>query len=215
MTTPLVERLSGLSGLSVTDVLRVINSAPRRYKVFPIEKRRGGFRIVAQPSRELKMLQRIVVNKILVDLPVHDVAHGYVKGKGIRTNALAHKNARYILKMDLENFFPSIKPIDFARYFARRRDLRFDINEKRQLYSLLFWKPKGQQGLRLCIGAPSSPLISNALMYDIDSRLKELADQRHIIYTRYADDMTFSCQEKGVLQAWQQVVEHVVESSGS
>lgn len=215
MTTSLVERLSGLSGLSSADVQRVIHSAPRRYKVFAIEKRGGGHRIVAQPSRELKMLQRIIVSRILADLPVHEVAHGYVRGRGIRTNALAHKDAKYILKMDLENFFPSIKPLDFARYLARRRDTRFDLVEKRQLYSLLFWRPRGQQGLRLCIGAPSSPFISNALMYQIDESIKRLADQRQIVYTRYADDMTFSCQEKNVLHAWQRVVEEIVESSRS
>src|SRR5690606_17176263 len=144
MMTPLVERLSGLSGLSSVDIQRVIRTAPRRYKVFPIEKRGGGYRIVAQPSRELKMLQRITVNKVLTDLPVHEAAHGYVKGKGIRTNAMAHKGARYILKMDLENFFPSIRPLDFARYLVRMKDNRFDLVEKRQLYSLLFWRPKGE-----------------------------------------------------------------------
>ena len=212
MTTPLVERLSSWSGLSSADIERIIRSAPRRYKAFEIEKRGGGFRMVAQPSRELKLLQRFIVDRLLVELPVHEAAHGYVRGRGIKTNAAAHLHARYLLKMDLENFFPSIHPIDLARRLSRQPDVVLSQDEKRQIYSLLFWKPRGLQ-MQLCIGAPSSPFISNSLMYDLDVAITALANDRGVTYTRYADDMTFSCVDKGVLPDLQPLVERLIESS--
>ncbi len=212
MSTPLVHNLSALSGLSAADIERIIRSAPRRYKVFPIEKRGGGIRIVAQPSRELKLLQRMIVDRVLADLPVHESAHGYVRGRGIKSNALAHSQGRYLLKLDLENFFPSIRPLDLARRLSRVSKISLELEEKRQLYSLLFWRPRGA-GMQLCIGAPSSPLVSNALMYDVDVAISALTTERGVIYTRYADDMTFSCAEKGVLPELQTLVENVIESS--
>lgn len=212
MNTPLVKNLSAWSGLSYADIERIIRSAPRRYKVFQIEKKNGGFRTVAQPSRELKLLQRLVVERVLADLPVHESAHGYVRGRGIKSNAFAHSQGRYLLKMDLENFFPSIRPLDLARRLSRMSKSPLKLDEKRQLYSLLFWRPRGL-GMQLCIGAPSSPFVSNALMYDIDVAISTLAVERGIIYTRYADDMTFSCANKGVLPAFQATVENIVESS--
>lgn len=212
MSTPLVQILSVWSVLSSADIERIIRSAPRRYKVFSIEKKGGGVRIVAQPSRELKLLQRLVVDRVLANIPVHESAHGYVRGRGIKSNALAHSQARYLLKMDLENFFPSIRPLDLARRLSRLSNISLGLDEKRQLYSLLFWKPRGL-GMQLCIGAPSSPLISNALMYDVDVAISALAIERGVIYTRYADDMTFSCADKGVLPELQALVENVIESS--
>lgn len=214
MTYPLVENLSSWSGLSSPDIERVIRSAPRRYKVFTLEKKRGGLRTVAQPSRELKLLQRLVVDRVLTGLPVHDAAHGYMRGRGIKSNALAHVQGSYLLKMDLENFFPSIRPLDLARCISRWMNGRFSLVERRQLYSLLFWRPKGR-GLQLCIGAPSSPFISNALMYDLDCVIGRLAAERNIVYTRYADDMTFSCATKGTLSDWQLEVQHFIENCRS
>lgn len=213
MSSSLVDRLSGWTGLPSADVERVVRSAPRRYKVFSIAKRSGGFRTIAQPSRELKVLQRSIVDRVLGDLQVHEAAHGYVGKRGIKSNALAHKGAQYVLKMDMENFFPSFRPLDLARYLSRTAPDRFSLEEKRQLYALLFWRPKGSVGLRLCIGAPSSPLVSNVLMYEIDDALFRNAEGLGIVYTRYADDMTFSCSEKGVLPQFQAVVERTVESA--
>jgi RNA-directed DNA polymerase len=212
MITSLVESLSIWSGLSGADIERIIRSAPRRYKAFSIKKKNGGLRVVAQPSRELKLLQRLIVDRVLAELPVHNAAHGYVRGRGIKSNALAHSHAKYLLKMDLESFFPSIRPLDLARRLSREPKILLTLEEKRQLYSLLFWKPRGLR-MQLCIGAPSSPFISNALMCDVDVAIASLAIEREVVYTRYADDMTFSCENKGVLPELQALVERVVESS--
>lgn len=197
--TELASSLSRWSGLQATDVERLIRTAPRRYKVFTIPKRNGGERVVAQPSRELKMLQRLVVERVVNDLPVHDAAHGYVTGRGIKTNATLHAGSNFILKMDFADFFPSIRPGDLGRHLKRYLREPFNAAERVQLYRVLFWRPRGESSLRLCIGAPSSPFISNTIMFGLDEILSSAAKERGITYTRYADDLTFSCGRKGVL----------------
>jgi len=199
MPTELASKLSLWSGLQVADVEHLMRTAPRRYKVFRIPKRNGGDRVVAQPSRELKMLQRLVVERIINDLPVHDAVHGYVAGRGIKSNAAQHADSNFILKMDFSDFFPSIRPGDFGRHLKRYLHTPLNAIERVQLYRLLFWRPKGESSLRLCIGAPSSPFVSNTIMFRLDEIFCSAAKVQGITYTRYADDLTFSCRHKGVL----------------
>lgn len=210
--TELASNLSLWSGLQATDVERLIRTAPRRYKVFTIPKRNGGERVVAQPSRELKMLQRLVVERVVNDLPVHDAAHGYVTGRGIKSNAAQHAGSNFILKMDFVDFFPSIRPGDLGRHLKRYLHKPFSAAERVQLYRLLFWRPRGESSLRLCIGAPSSPFISNTIMFRLDEILFSAAKDHRVTYTRYADDLTFSCERKGVLGGFEHEVRgHVVQ----
>lgn len=215
MTTRLIASLSRWSGLKVSDVEYIVRSAPRRYKVFSIPKRSGGERVVAQPSRELKALQRLITDRIIFELPVHGAAHGYVKGRGIKSNAAAHAHSNFILKMDFSNFFPSIRPGDLGRHMKRHLAAQLTEEERRQLYNLIFWRPRGERGLRLCIGAPSSPFISNTIMFDLDSKIHEICEAAGIVYTRYADDLTFSCVEKGVLCQLEVRVRSIIDGSKS
>jgi RNA-directed DNA polymerase len=193
MTSRLINELSEQTGLSRNDVERIVSTAPHRYKTYSVPKRSGkGRRTIAQPSREVKSLQRIVAGRLAAALPVHAAAHGYVKGRGIKTNALAHKDGAFLLKLDFLNFFPSIKPHDLVAHIKKYAPEKFDEEEQEQLGNLLFWIPRGLQHLRLSIGAPTSPLLSNTIMYDVDVVLTELANSLDARYTRYADDLTFS-----------------------
>jgi retron-type reverse transcriptase len=209
--TALIESLAEWTGLSFQDVTYIVATAPRRYKVFQIPKRNGGWRTVAQPSRELKLIQNLIVKRVLHLLPLHDAAHGYVKGRGIRSNANAHAESNYVLKLDIEDFFPSIRPIHFRRHLSNHAPQMLRSDEVLQVSNLIFWTPKGERTPRLCIGAPSSPFVSNTLMFDLDGALSKLADAHQVTYTRYADDMTFSCREKDVLGQFQLAVTNIVQ----
>jgi hypothetical protein len=90
------------------DLLRIVRTAPARYKQYTIPKRTGGVRTIAQPSRELKALQRYIMATKLSKFSIHQAATGYIKHRNIHYNAECHKHARVILKLDFENFFPSI-----------------------------------------------------------------------------------------------------------
>ena len=214
MINRLLVFLSKQSGFSVTDIARIISSAPRRYKVFQIKKRNNrGMRVVAQPSRELKTLQRIVVSTLLKSLPIHDSCHGFVPERGIKTNARAHLDGRYILKIDLKDFFPSLRSSDLVRHMKAYLPGQFEDDEIRDICRLVFWLPKGERTLRLCIGAPSSPFISNTLMYDIDAAITSLCVPLDVVYTRYADDMTFSVAKRDILVEVELGVRNILQNS--
>lgn len=201
----LFAKLAAHSGLVDADLNRIIRTAPRRYKVFEIAKRSGGTREIAQPARELKLLQRILMEQILADLPIHEAARAYRKGFSIRDNAAPHAGAGPILKMDFQDFFPSIRSSDWEDY-CQINNLLNSID--RQISSqILFRRAKGERILKLSIGAPSSPMLCNILLFPFDEFVSQAAVHRGIKYTRYADDMTFSGQRIGMLKDMLKVVE--------
>ncbi|WP_395711736.1 retron St85 family RNA-directed DNA polymerase [Reyranella sp.] len=191
MTRDLLYDLSVELGLGRHDLSRIIGSAPKRYKVYQIPKRRGGSRTIAQPSRELKAIQRIILRDVLSKLPVHRAASGYVKGRNIADNARTHVNSKVVLKLDFQDFFPSIRVRDWERY-ARSSDIATDALELRLFSRILFWGRGTNEPRCLSIGAPTSPILSNILLFDLDKRLFEAAKVCLVSYTRYADDITVS-----------------------
>jgi hypothetical protein len=206
----LLSAFAAETGLSRQDLMRLIRTAPDRYKVFTIPKRSGGKREIAQPARELKALQRIAVERILAKLPVHPCAKAYRLGESIRDNAAPHAGRGPILKMDFADFFPSIRSEDWAAYCRKKALL--DEEDIRLTTSIFFRRAKGQHLLKLSIGAPSSPPLSNVLMYEFDEIVFKEAARRRIAYTRYADDLTFSGQRTGMLRDMIGVVEHAVRT---
>lgn len=197
MSSPLIEFLMRELRMTERDIVRLINSAPERYKVYRIKKRRGGTREIAQPARELKAAQRALVKQYLQKLPVHHCATAYQTGSSIRNNAYLHADNRPILKYDFEEFFPSITERAWISY-CYKHDI-FDHSDAIRAGRILFRRPKGGRILRLSIGAPSSPILSNILLYEFDEKVHNLVSKHKITYTRYADDMTFSAQRTGNL----------------
>lgn len=194
----LIEQLALGLQKSETEVARFLQSAPKRYKVYTIPKRTSGHRVIAQPSKELKKYQRKFLE--IQQFPIHSSAMAYRKGMSIKQNAIAHKNNPYLLKLDLENFFNSISDKMFWEVWESILPLPSD-QDKHILENLLFWCPSKKTGgtLVLSIGAPSSPLVSNFFMYQFDCAVSNLCVEKEIIYTRYADDLTFSTKNKDSL----------------
>jgi RNA-directed DNA polymerase len=192
--TNLIQELSIDLALSRGEIEAILRSAPARYKIFQIPKRRGGVRVIAQPARELKDIQRIIVERYLSVLPVHPTATAYVEGKSILTNASLHKNANVLLKLDFEDFFLSIRPIDLRRAVEKTEPKLLRSSDWAWIENALFWKNPHTGKRCLAIGAPSSPLISNAVMYDFDKIASHFVRRRRVVYSRYADDITLSGQ---------------------
>lgn len=187
------------TGLSERDLHNIITNAPVRYKTYTIPKRRGGYRLISQPAREVKALQRVLLESVLCHLPVHVSATSYRLGVSIRDNALVHAGRGPILKVDFKDFFPSIKAKDWALYCEKHSifDNPLDIFISTKI---LFHKTKGSEVLRLAIGAPSSPMLSNILMHDFDVMISEVVKHDSVKYSRYADDLTFSAERMGFLK---------------
>jgi len=202
----MIERMANGLGLSRAFIEKVARSASHEYKVYLVPKRTGGFREIHHPSRRLKALQRWLLENVLEALPVHTSATAYRKGQSILDNANVHVASRYLLRMDLKEFFPSITAGDLRSYIVE--------------HPMFFagWTPSDVdifcrlvcRNSVLTIGAPSSPALSNAVCYELDVGLSALAARSGVTYTRYADDLFFSSGRPGVLRQIEKGVGNVV-----
>ncbi|WP_080417326.1 retron St85 family RNA-directed DNA polymerase [Burkholderia ubonensis] len=198
INAPLFERLLALSPFSARELGILIATAPHRYKDHYIEKRNGrGKRLISQPTAELKFLQRLIVKHEFSSLPIHGAATAYRSGSSIKAHALPHAHSRYLLKLDFSDFFPSLKAN--ALRYRLSRDASYTEQELWILCQLLCRQPRRDAGLQLSIGAPSSPCVSNYLMWEFDSRLAEFCAACGTAYTRYADDIAVSTTFADVL----------------
>ncbi len=209
----LIASMAAASGLRDHEVRKLIVTAPRRYKVYEIAKRSGGRREIAQPTPEIKFLQRVFTEMYLLELPIHTAATAYRKGLSTVDNARPHAKNGPILKMDLKDFFPSIRGRDWVSY-CERHAIFTSAEDVRLSEQLLFFRPLGGRLLRLAIGAPSSPMISNIMMFEFDTLVSEYVSNDHVTYTRYADDLTFSAPRTGHLVNVKRDVARVVRSIG-
>lgn len=198
MSYKFLNQISLETGLSSEEIIRLSRDAPLRYKHFAIPKKGTGIRKISQPSKAVKIIQRSIIKTFEPYVEVHDCAMAYRKQRSIVDNAARHVGNGPIMKMDFRDFFPSIKLYDWL-VFVKARNLT-DVNEAHVIGRFLFHKPtKYSSQLCLAIGAPSSPFISNVIMYDFDSILHTQLHSKGITYTRYADDLTFSAKRAGFL----------------
>jgi RNA-directed DNA polymerase len=189
----LIQRMAFDLGVPGPVLRRLARSAPHRYKVYTIPKRSGsGIRVIAQPAKEVKAVQRWLVANEFSLLPRHDAATAYAEGSSILTNAQRHLAGRFLLKMDFAEFFPSIKEADLTAHIAKHLPDRYTEAELGLICRFSLWYPPGSHLLELCIGAPSSPILSNTVMHDFDVALSAYCALHGIVYTRYADDLAFS-----------------------
>jgi len=177
-----------------------ISNAHKYIKKFRIPKRKGGYRVICQPSAKLKTIQYWVIRNICNYLPVDNSAYAYRDGVSILDNAFFHTSNKYFLKVDLKDFFPSISFDDFIEivrdWYKKNQPIwELDRNSENILKKVCF----DEKGF-LPIGYPSSPSISNAVMYPVDLAIKEeIKEEKYgkMLYTRYADDLIFSTNKKG------------------
>lgn len=208
-----IDQVAASLGLSRGVCENIARTAHRRYKVFLIPKKNGrGFRTVAQPAREVKAIQRTLVLMLDQLLPVHPAATAYRPGSSILRNARAHVRAKYITKLDFEAFFPCIDRTSLGRHL-RQHLSHLDGDDIAFILSACCWTPKGTTTQRLCIGAPSSPMLSNSIMHDIDSDIQTYCEEVGAVYTRYSDDICISATMPDVLAPLEQRIRHRIRES--
>lgn len=155
------------------------------YKSFHIRKKDGTFRTISKPHPAVHSLQKRLLPFLAATYKRKPSVHGFVDEFGIISNAKPHVGKRFVLNLDLENFFPSI-------HFGRVRGM---------LMAVPYRLPSSVASVlaRICCnegtlpqGAPTSPVISNMICAKMDSDLQRLAQKHRCTYSRYADDLTFS-----------------------
>lgn len=171
------------------------------YRSWTIPKRDGTSRTITSPKRELKAAQRWILHNVLDRLPVHGAAHGFIAGRSIVTNSTIHAGGEAIVKIDIKDFFPTItwrrvkgllRKAGFAEGVATLMAL-ICTAAPRQVAEFRGKTLHVATGVRvLPQGAPTSPAITNAICLKLDRRMSGLARALGLVYTRYADDLTFS-----------------------
>ncbi len=192
-----------------------------RYITFEIPKRAGGTRTIAAPVTALKLIQRRLNRVLQAVYEPKPSVHGFVPGRNIVSNAQPHVKRRYVLNLDLKDFFPSI---NFGRVRGMFMGSPYHLPE-----------PVATVLAQICChnnqlpqGAPTSPVITNMLCAQMDRWLQQLAHKNQCTYTRYADDLTFSTNmpkfpadlaievatETGIIIQIGEPLRHIIESSG-
>jgi RNA-directed DNA polymerase len=209
----IIERIAKETGVDASAIRAIMNSASRLYKTYNIRKRNGGLRQISQPTPTVKFLQRWIVRNYIARLPVHPSVTSYRKGMSIYRNAEMHASNNYILKMDFQDFFPSIKDVDIQNMIFENADIpgliELDSNDVEFICKIACRTGK------LSIGAPSSPSISNAVLFKFDKYIADESAKRNIQYSRYADDISFSTDAPNTLVDIWQVVNDAIGSQVS
>lgn len=153
------------------------------YKETFIRKKRGGMRRLLIPDGNLKTVQRRILRRLLRRLRAHPAAMGFERGRSIVHNALPHTRRKVIIKLDLIDFFPSTPAWRVEAYFRR-------VGWNAEAAALLTRLCTHEGGLPQ--GAPTSPRLSNLVLWLLDARIARFVARRKGSYTRYADDITIS-----------------------
>lgn len=192
----IIEQMAGDLGLTAEFIELRSRRASFEYKEYTVQKRDGGRRTIHHPSRALKALQRWLLVNVIESFPMHAAAFAYTKGRSIFDNARIHKQSRYLLRMDMANFFPSIRETDLTKYIQQHTALFSDWTPRDiDVFSRLVFRHGS-----LSIGAPTSPALSNAFCYDLDLRISEFCARQDVRYSRYADDLFFSTERPNLLR---------------
>ena len=171
-------------GISAKTLYAVSNNLGRHYHKAKIPKKSGGYRNLSVPDEVLKFIQRRIGDVLLIHMPVSRYAKAYRFGSSTLRNAKHHMGKLVVLKLDILHFFDSIR-------YSTVKDKVFPkaiyAEPLRILLTMLCYHKDA-----LPQGAPSSPAITNIILYEFDELVGQWCRERGIAYTRYCDDMTFS-----------------------
>ena len=193
------------------------------YVTYAIPKRSGGQRIIHAPKARLKAILRKLQTELVGKLPVSEHAHGFVRGRSVRTGAAPHVGKRVVMRLDLREFFPTVTAARVRGYLlalgygypvaATLAVLATEAPRQRvEIDRTIFHVPVGP---RTCVqGAPTSPGLCNAIVYKLDRRISALARRAGFSYTRYADDLTLSGDAVDAAHRLRKQVERVIREEG-
>ena len=191
--------ISLMLGISGSLIGKILRDKGKFYGNFKIRKKSGGIREINAPRVFLKVIQRFLLDYYLVALPTHSSVHSFTKSKSIADNARIHAKKKFVGTIDIENYFGSITEehivnlLKSNRYFEGEPKLIADICTK--------------DGV-LPQGAPTSPILSNALLFSFDEAMSKYADESGLTYSRYADDLTISGDDRDKVKDALEKIEH-------
>ncbi len=208
----IIEQAAKRLALPASFLIKLAATASHRYKVYTIPKKTGGLRTIHHPARELKLVQGWLLQNVLIRLPVHEAAAAYRAGSSIKRNAEKHVGHNYLLRVDFQDFFPSLKGQDVWAALLANRERLADGGVTDA--DMIFIRLIVCRGDSLTIGAPTSPLLSNAIMFGFDESWSRRAAALEVAYSRYADDLYFSTNRPNILQGVLQELRESLQGGG-
>lgn len=183
------------------------------YESFEIPKKNGKSRVIHAPQKELKDIQKKLAEKLWEyhetyleeNNIVINVSHAFEKKKSIISNAVMHKKKKFVLNVDLENFFESFHFGRVRDFFNKSREFLFSEEVATVIAQITCYKRSLPQG------APSSPIIANLIFNIVDIRIVKLAKKYKLDYTRYADDLTFSTNDSNFIKCKKKFLQELSE----
>lgn len=174
------------------------------YTEFEIPKKSGEPRRICAPTGDLKGVQRQLADalwehqkSIYEELGIKpNISHAFEEGKSIITNAKIHRNKRIVINVDLSDFFDSIHIGRVCGFFEKNKHFNLPHEPAITIAQLACYQGKLPQG------APTSPIITNLVCQVLDMHLLSFAKRYRLDYTRYADDITFSTNDRAFLETW-------------
>lgn len=197
--------------LQTLTYLLYIKKIDNCYNTLEIPKKNGDTRTICVPNKNLKKVQKKLYNKLSTyydEIKTQNnftskISHGFEKNRSIVTNAEVHKNKRYVVNLDLLVFFPSINFGRVRSYFIKNNYFEINDDIATILAQLTCYKGTLPQG------ASTSPLIANMICNIMDIRILKIAKKYRLDYTRYADDLTFSTNNKYFLNDYDKFLEDI------
>ena len=182
------------------------NNVQRRCKTFRLRKKHGGYREITAPKGGL----RGILNALNILLQTYDEptpwAFGFVCGRSVVDNARPHVGKRYILNLDLKDFFPTITRQQVADCLTAE-PFGFSSLAAKLVSGLATVRTKNNEEV-LAQGFATSPTLSNFICREMDKEIASIATAQGITFTRYADDLTFSA-DTDILRPQGELVQQV------
>jgi retron-type reverse transcriptase len=189
------KELAIILGYEPSSLTAIIYKTPdsQKYSTFQIDKKSGGQRVIKAPTPKLKKLQSHLSHVLYQCLDEIEkaagrrpISFGFRKEQSIVENAARHKRRRWVLNIDLEDFFPSFNFGRVRGFFLKDKEFSLHPEVATTIAQIAC------DGTALPQGSPCSPVISELISQILDSRLLQLAKKYGVTYTRYADDISFS-----------------------
>ncbi len=191
-------------GVSPKLISHMVKYPNRYYRAFEIQKKNGQTRLITAPRVFLKTVQRYILDCILSQLPPNDAACGFRRGFNCGFGAARHVGRPYLWNIDLADFFPSITKPQVTQVF---RDAGYTDTAAFFLSGLCCLDG------RLPQGAPTSPALANLISKPMDEALSNLCRANNFIYSRYADDLSFSSDQL-ISEDFRRRVSEIIQASG-
>ncbi|MDR3693541.1 reverse transcriptase domain-containing protein [Mucilaginibacter sp.] len=175
--------LASLVGYSSQYLLRAATHTDFFYREFKIIKKNKNLRTISEPLPSLKEIQTWILSEILYKVDVSKFAKAYVPNSTIKQNIIFHRNMPLVFKLDITDFFSSIKSTSVKQIF---NSLGYSHALSNLFSKLCCFDDQLPQG------APTSPYLSNLYLKSFDEKIGAFCLRKKIRYTRYSDDLTFS-----------------------